>query len=107
MNGSKSRVAVLGGGLGGLEAPFYPRMKPQNPPGDDRGIFSSDLEPHQVAEHPTIYAVWYAADFPVGQAFPAFRQARPLRRTSDAVTRSTRACPRACTKKEWRRGSRP
>jgi len=44
-------------------------------PTDDRGFISTNLATRQVVEHPEIYAVGDAGDFPVKQAFLAFLQA--------------------------------
>jgi sulfide:quinone oxidoreductase len=46
-----------------------------NLPGDDRGFVATDLATRQVVDHPDIYAVGDAGDFPVKQAFLAFLQA--------------------------------
>lgn len=44
-------------------------------PIDDRGFVSTNLATRQVVDHPEIYAVGDAGDFPVKQAFLAFLQA--------------------------------
>jgi sulfide:quinone oxidoreductase len=44
-------------------------------PSDDRGFITTDLSTRQVVEHPDVYAVGDAGDFPVKQAFLAFLQA--------------------------------
>jgi NADH dehydrogenase FAD-containing subunit len=44
-------------------------------PQDDRGFLATNLETRQVKQHPEIYAVGDAGDFPVKQAFLAFLQA--------------------------------
>jgi NADH dehydrogenase FAD-containing subunit len=44
-------------------------------PQDERGFLNTGLETRQVRQHPEIYAVGDAGDFPVKQAFLAFLQA--------------------------------
>jgi len=44
-------------------------------PSDDRGFLRTDAQTRQVLEHPDVYAVGDAGDFPVKQAFLALLQA--------------------------------
>jgi NADH dehydrogenase FAD-containing subunit len=44
-------------------------------PSDDRGFLRVDAQTRQVADHPDVYAVGDAGDFPVKQAFLALLQA--------------------------------
>jgi sulfide:quinone oxidoreductase len=43
-------------------------------PADERGFLATELESRRLAEHPEIFAVGDAGDFPVKQAFLAFLQ---------------------------------
>jgi sulfide:quinone oxidoreductase len=53
-----------------VAAAKFPRL-----PGDDRGFLATDLATRRLADHPEIYVVGDAGDFPVKQAFLAFLQA--------------------------------
>jgi sulfide:quinone oxidoreductase len=52
-----------------VAAATFPRL-----PGDDRGFLATDLATRRLVDHPEIYAVGDAGDFPVKQAFLAFLQ---------------------------------
>jgi len=57
---------------------FPPYVAAQRFPGltsDDRGFLQTELATRRLVEHPEIYAVGDAGDFPVKQAFLAFLQA--------------------------------
>jgi NADH dehydrogenase FAD-containing subunit len=55
--------------------PYVAAQRFTSLPSDDRGFLRVDAQTRQVADHPDIYAVGDAGDFPVKQAFLALLQA--------------------------------